>query len=58
MSVQDFVEEYNYMCSAAEPQTEDIVRELHAEVCDMFNVNCGTIPNFELINGGKEIKLL
>lgn len=58
MTVQDFVDEYNWMCSSAEVQSEDIVRELYSEVSKMFELNCGTIPNFELINGGKEIKLL
>ncbi len=58
MTVLEFIEEYNYMCNAAEPLTDDVVRDLHSEVCDMFNLNCGTIPNFELVNGGRTIRLL
>lgn len=58
MSVEDFIEEYNYMCSSAEPQTEEVIKELYSEVSDMFNLNCGVIPNFELTNGGRTIVLL
>lgn len=58
MSIEDFIEEYNYMCSDSEPLTVDIVNELYSEVVEMFQLNCGFVPNFELINGGKEIKLL
>lgn len=58
MTIEEFIEEYNYLCAGAEPQSEDIVRELYSEVSKMFEVNCGKIPNFELLDGGKVIKLL
>lgn len=58
MTPQEFVDEYNYMCSGAEAQSDEVVKDLHSEVADMFNDNCGFIPNFELTNGGRTIKLL
>lgn len=58
MTIQEFIEEYNWLCSGSEAQSEDIVRELYIDVSEMFQSNCGFVPNFELINGGKEIKLL
>jgi hypothetical protein len=58
MTVEEFIEEYNYMCSSAEIQTEEVIRELHGDVCEMFQLNCGVIPNFELTNGGRTITLV
>lgn len=58
MTIEEFIEEYAYLCAGAEPQSDDIVKELYSEVSGMFEANCGTVPNFELLDGGKVIKLL
>lgn len=58
MSIEDFVNEYNWICSNSEAQTADIVEELYIDVSEMFQLNCGMIPKFELVDGGRKIKLL
>lgn len=58
LSVEDFITEYNYMCAQGEAQPEEVVRDLYSEVSDMFQINCGYIPNFELVDGGRTIKLI
>jgi hypothetical protein len=60
MTISEFIEEYEAMSGGSE-QIDDpeVLFELHALVSDMFNTNCnGVVPEFELINGGKTIKLL
>lgn len=60
MTVKEFIDEYEYMCNGTEIllQTNEELQELHHQVCLMFNDNCDTIPNFELIDGGRKIRLL
>lgn len=59
MSIEDFISEYEYMSNVSEEiNSPDVLIELMALVRDMFLENCGEIPNFELTNGGKKIKLI
>jgi hypothetical protein len=64
MTINEFIEEYERMCKITEfdPPDEklgmDSLLELHKMVAEMFNDNCGQIPNFELSTDGRKIILL
>lgn len=58
ITVEEFIEEYNFMCSSAESQSEEVVKELLGDVAEMFQLNCGFVPEFDLTNGGRTIILI
>lgn len=64
MTIHEFIEEYERMCRITQfdPPQEKLgledLRELQEMVIHMFNDNCGEVPNFELEDNGRKIKLL
>lgn len=61
LTVQEFIEQYEDQMRLT-PEDEilalDVYAELMSLVAQMFQVNCGKIPNFTLTNNGKRITLL
>jgi hypothetical protein len=58
MSITEFIELYESTYGSAEPETDnETLNELTLMVQDMFKVNCGEIPEFELTDGARKIKL-
>lgn len=59
MSINEFIELYETTYSSADPETDqETLEELKLMVDDMFNVNCGNIPKYELTDGARKIKLI
>lgn len=59
MTVSEFIQEYEYMSGQGDYiEDDEVLREVYKMVIGMFNDNCGYVPDFELVNGGKKIKLL
>lgn len=56
-TVNDFVEDMNYMLQGAEPQDENVVQFLYQNYIEMFQNECGVVPNFCINNKG-QIELL
>lgn len=48
MSVNDLVNEINYQCNGAEPQTPEVITFIYKMYVEMFENQCGVVPNFSV----------
>lgn len=58
MKVSELVDEINYLLAGAEEQSEEVLGELEGMYRVWFEIHCGEIPDFEIVNKKGQVRLI
>lgn len=62
MTIQEFVNDWNYQCNSAEDQDEETLDEVYLMIFNMIKENCGLeekeVPRFNFYNKKGQIELV